>query len=66
MNTPTAPSVGQGSITPCTWVHQGMHRIALGMVREISHAGRGGGGGWHKASVIGSVSLWRRLLASRP
>ena len=24
-----------------------------------------GGGGWHKASVVGSVSLWRRLLASR-
>ena len=26
---------------------------------------RGGGGGWHKALVVGSVSLWRRLLASR-
>ena len=26
----------------------------------------GGGGGWHKALVVGSVSLWRRLLASRP
>ena len=25
----------------------------------------GGGGGWHKALVVGSVSLWRRLLASR-
>ena len=25
-----------------------------------------GGGGWHKALVVGSVSLWRRLLASRP
>ena len=24
------------------------------------------GGGWHKALVVGSVSLWRRLLASRP
>ena len=23
------------------------------------------GGGWHKALVVGSVSLWRRLLASR-
>ena len=22
-------------------------------------------GGWHKALVVGSVSLWRRLLASR-
>ena len=21
---------------------------------------------WHKALVVGSVSLWRRLLASRP
>ena len=26
----------------------------------------GGGGGWHKALGVGSVSLWRRLLASRP
>ena len=26
----------------------------------------GGGGGWHKALVVGSASLWRRLLASRP
>ena len=25
-----------------------------------------GGGGRHKALVVGSVSLWRRLLASRP
>ena len=24
------------------------------------------GGVWHKALVVGSVSLWRRLLASRP
>ena len=24
-----------------------------------------GGWGWHKALVVGSVSLWRRLLASR-
>ena len=23
------------------------------------------GGYWHKALVVGSVSLWRRLLASR-
>ena len=32
-------------------------------------SGEGGGGfggrGWHKALVVGSVSLWRRLLASR-
>ena len=28
---------------------------------------RGGlGGCWHKALVVGSVSLWRRLLATRP
>ena len=27
---------------------------------------RGGGGGWHKALAVGSVGLWRRLLASRP
>ena len=26
----------------------------------------GGGGGWHKALVVGSVGLWQRLLASRP
>ena len=26
---------------------------------------QGGGGGRHKALVVGSVSLWRRLLASR-
>ena len=25
-----------------------------------------GGGVWHKAFVVGSVSLWLRLLASRP
>ena len=25
-----------------------------------------GGGLWHKALVVGSISLWRRLLASRP
>ena len=25
----------------------------------------GGGGGWHKVLVVGSVSMWRRLLASR-
>ena len=27
--------------------------------------GWGGGGVWHKALAVGSVSLWRRLLASR-
>ena len=29
-------------------------------------ANGGEGGGWHKALVVGSVSLRRRLLASRP
>ena len=29
------------------------------------HCTAGGGGGWHKALVVGSVILWRRLLASR-
>ena len=35
---------------------------------KTDHTGeRGRGGGeWHKALVVGSVSLWRRLLASRP
>ena len=26
----------------------------------------GVGRGWHKALVVGSISLWLRLLASRP
>ena len=30
------------------------------------HLELGGGGGWHKALVVGSVSLWRRVLASHP
>ena len=36
---------------------------------DIANTGGGGGRGrgvWHKALVVGSVSLWRRLLASRP
>ena len=33
--------------------------------RGVGHLRFGGGGGWHKALVVGSVSLWRRLLASR-
>ena len=36
------------------------------MVREGRVSVGGGGGDWHKALVVGSVSLWRRLLASRP
>ena len=40
----------------------------VGVVRNGSQKawGRGGGGVWHKALVVGSVSLWPRLLASRP
>ena len=40
--------------------------------QEAGLTGQGGhvslfeGGGWHKALVVGSVSLWRRLLASHP
>ena len=30
------------------------------------HGEGGGGGGLHKALVVGCVSLWRRQLASRP
>ena len=33
---------------------------------DVGFLGDGGLGGWHKALVVGSVSLWRRLLASRP
>ena len=32
----------------------------------VHKTGPKGGGGWHKALVVGSVSLWRRILASRP
>ena len=32
----------------------------------VRRGAREGGGGWHKAWVVGSVGLWRRLLASRP
>ena len=35
-------------------------------VRTCFGCVKGGGGGWHKALVVGSVGLWRRLLASRP
>ena len=33
---------------------------------QETHAADGGGGGLHKALVVGSVRLWRRLLASHP
>ena len=33
---------------------------------RVCQWGGGRGGGWHKALVVGSVRLWRRLLASRP
>ena len=51
------------------------HKVVIATVgvvsvelRDFSVAlgrGAGGGGGWQKALVVGSVSLWRRLLASR-
>ena len=37
-----------------------VHSAKYGVPRGV-----GGGGAWHKALVVGSVSLWRRLLASR-
>ena len=40
-------------------------RAAVALTRAWSSQKIGGGGGWHKALVVGSVSLWRRLLASR-
>ena len=53
-----------------------MHFVATGPLespREPDHTpagfldnASGLGGVWHKALVVGSVSLWRRLLASRP
>ena len=39
-------------------------RTLLG-ASNTQHHWWGGGGGWHKALVVDSVSLWRRLLASR-
>ena len=53
---------------PCT-VTMTFVRPDLLFCRAMGKSGfhlRGGGGGWHKALVVGSVSLWRRLLASRP
>ena len=49
------------SVTPSTVVE--LHAAPFG---EFFSSWSGGGGGWHKALVVGSVSLWRRLLASRP
>ena len=49
------------------------HRVSSNFSSCTSPGTRGqslwrgrGGGGWHKALVVGSVSLWQRLLASRP
>ena len=39
--------------------------VGRGIAWDRHCVGWGGGGGWHKALVVGSVSLWRRLLASR-
>ena len=36
-----------------------------GRIGYIICAVQGGGGGWHKALVVGFVNLWQRLLASR-
>ena len=59
---PPRPSSGQGLVP-------GQPFRSPGLVYEefIRKGGGGrGGGGWHKALVVGSVSLWQRLLASRP
>ena len=45
-------------------VHCGRHQDRANVLAQPCV--RGGGGGWHKAWVVGSVSLWRRLLAFRP
>ena len=56
----------------CGLLQNGWHRPAdprtspESVARRADGARVGGGGGWHKALVVGSVSLWRRLLASRP
>ena len=54
-----------GVLTTILWtgplsVHNSVHDV----VSEMGRFG-GGGWGWHNALVFGSVSLWRRLLASR-
>ena len=41
-----------------------VHQAAV-LVRRFCFSMEVGGGGWHKALVVGSVSLWRRLLAPR-
>ena len=41
-------------------------QLTVGRVQVGQFGVVGGGGGWHKALVVGSVSLWWRLLASRP
>ena len=60
--------------------NKGLLGCCTGCVSELKGQGTGGlgreilkwlyttagGGVWHKALVVGSVSLWRRLLASRP
>ena len=42
----------------CVW-GWGLAQVCRGGLAQVW------GGGWHKALVVGSVSLWRRLLASR-
>ena len=47
--------------------HGGEVWRVLTTTNGVGNVTRGeGGGGWHKALVVGSVTLWRRLLASRP
>ena len=41
------------------------HSKASTILSRLVRLSRGGGGGSGKALVVGSVSLWRRLLASR-
>ena len=41
-------------------------QLLVGLHQMTVPQGAGGGGIWHKALVVGSVGLWRRLLASGP
>ena len=48
-----------------THTHTHTHTCMHAMGQSSAYQRGPGGGGWHKALVVGSVSLWRRLLASR-
>ena len=43
-----------------------MHKVRGRDGARVVFGPRDGGGVWHKALGVGSVGLWRRLLASRP